>query len=73
VIAPNRGFWRQLIEFELAVRGANSVRIVVTDLGDEWPGIRVENRGEKERKGQREKGARRRGKRGGGSEQGKIL
>eukprot|EP00026_Physarum_polycephalum_P017194 Phypoly_transcript_18342.p1 GENE.Phypoly_transcript_18342~~Phypoly_transcript_18342.p1 ORF type:complete len:174 (+),score=23.46 Phypoly_transcript_18342:36-557(+) len=39
VVSPNRGFWRQLVEYELAVRGANSVRIVVTDLGDEWPDI----------------------------------
>ncbi len=39
VIAPNQGFWKQLVEFEKIAKGENSVKIVVTDLWDEWPGI----------------------------------
>lgn len=28
VIAPNKGFWNQLIEYEKSIRGVNSVQMV---------------------------------------------
>ena len=85
MIAPNLGFWRQLIEYESAVRGKNSVRMGITDLGDEWPDILREKRGERreeggrkdrgergerrEREGTQEKGREEKGERGEGRDE----
>ncbi|XP_046698097.1 dual specificity protein phosphatase 18 isoform X2 [Silurus meridionalis] len=33
IIRPNHGFWRQLIDYELRVRGVNSVQMVDSPLG----------------------------------------
>ncbi|XP_068594486.1 dual specificity protein phosphatase 18 [Brachionichthys hirsutus] len=31
---PNRGFWKQLVRFEMELRGCNSVRIVSSPMGE---------------------------------------
>ncbi|XP_041643801.1 dual specificity protein phosphatase 18 [Cheilinus undulatus] len=34
MVRPNNGFWKQLIKYELELRGCNSVRIVSSSMGE---------------------------------------
>lgn len=34
VVRPNAGFWRQLIRYEMELRGCNSVRMVASSMGE---------------------------------------
>ncbi|XP_047448128.1 dual specificity protein phosphatase 18-like [Mugil cephalus] len=34
VVRPNNGFWKQLIQYEVELRGGNSVRIVSSSMGE---------------------------------------
>ncbi|KAF3695978.1 Dual specificity protein phosphatase 18 [Channa argus] len=34
IVRPNNGFWRQLIRYEMELRGCNSVRMVSTAMGE---------------------------------------
>jgi len=38
IIAPNIGFWKQLVEYEKKIRGENSVNMLETGIGP-WPDI----------------------------------
>ncbi|KAK2837491.1 hypothetical protein Q5P01_014703 [Channa striata] len=34
IVRPNNGFWRQLVRYEMELRGCNSVRMVSTAMGE---------------------------------------